>query len=240
MENSFPIEQGLPFQFTDKPATPWGGLRLVQEMLLRMKFRDALRASGLPQPRSNRGYDPAVMMEAFLVCVWIGGVRFSHTSVVRFDEALRQIFGWKRVASVSTYTRWFRRFKREEVDQVFGNLLGNAFKFTPPGGAVTLKLTTAPDGWATIQVEDTGPGIPAQDLPRLFERFYRGEQDNGSLPGTGLGLALAKECVELHGGEIRAENRLGGGACFTVRLKTVARPSPGQDAPTGSADAAQP
>lgn len=122
MENSFPIKQGLPFLFTDKPVTPWGGLRLVQEMLLRMKFRDALAASGMPQPGSNRGYDSAVMMEAFLVCVWIGGVRFSHTSVVRFDEALRQIFSWKRVASVSTFTRWFRRFKREEVDQVFGHL----------------------------------------------------------------------------------------------------------------------
>lgn len=122
MESSFPIEQGLPFQFTNKPVTPWGGLRLVQEMLLRMKFRDALRASGLPQPGSNRGYDPVVMMEAFLACVWIGGVRFSHTSVVRYDEALREIFGWKSVGCVSTYTRWFRRFKREEVDQVFGNL----------------------------------------------------------------------------------------------------------------------
>lgn len=122
MENSFPIEQGLPFQFTNKPVTPWGGLRLVQAMLLRMKFREALAASGLPQPGSNRGYDSIVMMEAFLVCVWIGGVRFSHTSVVRFDTALCQIFGWKRVASVSTFTRWFRRFKREEVDQVFGHL----------------------------------------------------------------------------------------------------------------------
>lgn len=122
METNFPMEQGLPFQFTDKPVTPWGGLRLVQEMLLRMRFRDALKASGLPQPRSNRGYDPIVMMEAFLACVWIGGVRFSHTSVVRFDDALCGIFGWKRVASVSTYTRWFRRFKREGVDRVFGSL----------------------------------------------------------------------------------------------------------------------
>lgn len=122
METSFPITQGLPFQFTNKPVTPWGGLRLVQEMLLRMKLRDALAVSGLPQPGSNRGYDSSAMLEAFLVCVWIGGTRFSHTSVVRYDEALRQIFGWKRVASISTFTRWFRRFKREEVDQVFGHL----------------------------------------------------------------------------------------------------------------------
>ena len=122
METNFPIEAGIPFEFSDKAVTPWGGLRLVQEMLIRMRFRDALKASGLPQPQSNRGYDPVVMMEAFIVCVWIGGVRFSHTSVVRFDEALREIFGWERVASVSTYTRWFRRFKQREVDEVFGSL----------------------------------------------------------------------------------------------------------------------
>lgn len=122
MENSFPVNQGLPFQFTDKPVTPFGGLRLVQEMLLRMKLRDALLASGLPQPGSNRGYDPVVMVEAFLACVWVGGMRFSHINIVRFDHALCQIFGWKRVASDSTYTRWFRRFEREEVDQVFSHL----------------------------------------------------------------------------------------------------------------------
>ena len=122
MENSFPATQGLPFEFTDKPVTPWGGLRLVQEMLLRMNFREALEASGLPEPRSNRSYDPVAMMEVFIVCVWIGGARFSHTSLVRYDRALREIFGWKRVASVSTFTRWFRRFERQDVDRVFGSL----------------------------------------------------------------------------------------------------------------------
>lgn len=142
MENISPIEQGLPFRFTDKPVTPWGGLRLVQEMLLRMNFRDALRASGLPEPGSNRGYEPAMMMETFLVCVWIGGVRFSHTSVVRFDEALRDIFGWKRVASVSTYTRWFRRFNRAEVDQVFGSI-GRWFWAQLSPRTITLDLDSS-------------------------------------------------------------------------------------------------
>lgn len=122
MDNSFRPQTALAWRFTDKPVTAWGGLRLVQEMLLRMRFREALRASGLPEPGSNRGYDPAVMMEVFLVCVWIGGMRFSHTMLVRFDEALREIFGWNEVASVSTFTRFFRRFKRQDVDRVFGNL----------------------------------------------------------------------------------------------------------------------
>lgn len=122
MDKTVPLDKGLSWTFTDKPVTPWGGLRLVQEMLLRMRLREALSNSGLPQPASNRGYDPVVMLESFLVCIWIGGTRFSHTAVVRFDEALRQMFGWKNIAEVSTFTRFFRRFKREEVDRVFGYL----------------------------------------------------------------------------------------------------------------------
>jgi len=113
---------GLPYEFTDKPVTAWGGLRLIQEMLHSMGLRDALKSSGLPQPKSNRGYDPVEMVEVFLACVWVGGARFSHTALIRFDEALKGIFGWQEVASVSTFTRFFRRFKREEVDHVFGYL----------------------------------------------------------------------------------------------------------------------
>lgn len=63
-------------------------------------------------------------MESFLVCVWVGGARFSHTAMVRFDEVLCRIFEWKKVASVSTFTRFFRRFGRPEVDKVFGHIHG--------------------------------------------------------------------------------------------------------------------
>lgn len=80
-----------------------------------------LLASGLPQPGSNRGYDPVEVVESFWVCVWIGGLRFAHTAMVRFDETLKQIFGWQKVASTSTYTRFFRKFSRMEVDKVFWN-----------------------------------------------------------------------------------------------------------------------
>ncbi|MBP1612143.1 MAG: hypothetical protein H6Q01_806 [Acidobacteria bacterium] len=123
-------------------------------------------------------------------------------------------------------------FDEEKLERIVGNLLGNALKFTPPGGHVTLRLSGAPDGWALLEVEDTGPGIPVQDLPRVFERFYRGEQAGGEVPGTGIGLALVREFVQLHGGEVRAENRPGGGTRFTVRLRTAA---PAPEAP-GFAD----
>ncbi|MCU0224879.1 MAG: ATP-binding protein [Acidobacteria bacterium] len=109
-------------------------------------------------------------------------------------------------------------FDGEKLERIVGNLLGNAFKFTPPGGSVALRLSSAPRGWVQLEVEDTGPGIPARDLPRVFERFYRGERTGSEVPGTGIGLALVREFVQLHGGEVRAENRPGGGARFTVRL----------------------
>jgi hypothetical protein len=142
MNKTVPTETGLKWAFTDKPVTPWGGLRLVQEMLLRMRLREALQASGLPSPGSNRGYDPVVMLESFLVCVWIGGTRFSHTAIVRFDKALCEIFGWKQVAEVSTFTRFFRRFKREEVDGVF-DFLGRWFWDQLSPRTLTLDLDSS-------------------------------------------------------------------------------------------------
>jgi len=127
-------------------------------------------------------------------------------------------------------------FDEGKMEHVIGNLLGNAFKFTPAGGTVTLRLTAVPDDRAIIEVEDTGPGIPARDLPHIFERFYRGEQEAGSAPGAGIGLSLAKEIVELHGGEIRGENRPEGGTRFTVGVKKAPPPPPRTvDIPVGDA-----
>lgn len=142
MDKTVPVDRGLDWTFTDKPVTPWGGLRLVQEMLLRMGLREELNRCGLPSPGSNRGYDPVVMIESFLVCIWIGGNRFSHTASVRFDEALLQMFGWNKVAEISTFTRFFRRFKREEVDQVFGHL-GRWFWGQLSPRTLTLDLDTS-------------------------------------------------------------------------------------------------
>lgn len=114
------VVSGLPWRFTDKQFTPWGGLRIFEELLRRLGWPEALAAAPLPQPRSNRGIVPAQMVQAFLVTIWTGGGRFAHTALVRFDAALRQIFGLSQVASVSTFTRFFRRFGRPEVEEVFG------------------------------------------------------------------------------------------------------------------------
>ena len=88
----------------------------------RIGWDQGLAGAALPQPGSNRGIDPVLMVKGFIVTIWTGGGRFAHTALVRFDSALRAIFGLEQVASVSTFTRFFRRFRQKEVQEVFGHL----------------------------------------------------------------------------------------------------------------------
>jgi signal transduction histidine kinase len=101
------------------------------------------------------------------------------------------------------------------VLQVFSNLVGNAVKFTPTGGTVTLSATRA-DGKVQCSVIDTGPGIPPAQLSRLFGKFWQAKRGDGR--GVGLGLAIAKGIVEAHGGTIKVESEMGRGSVFSFVL----------------------
>ncbi|SHN46341.1 sensor histidine kinase [Cryptosporangium aurantiacum] len=104
------------------------------------------------------------------------------------------------------------------VNQVLGNLIGNALKFTPPGGSVTVRCHPAADGWR-LSVTDSGIGIPAEDLDRIFEAFHRASNvEKHSHPGTGLGLVISKAIVERHGGLMEITSELGRGTTVTVWL----------------------
>jgi signal transduction histidine kinase/DNA-binding response OmpR family regulator len=106
----------------------------------------------------------------------------------------------------------------DQFDKVMANLLSNAFKFTPRGGEIHVALS-ATDHVARVAVSDTGPGIPPEDVPHVFDRFYRADEaDPARGPGTGIGLSLARELVELHGGSIRVESEVGVGSRFVVSL----------------------
>ncbi|HYL59515.1 MAG TPA: ATP-binding protein, partial [Candidatus Acidoferrales bacterium] len=94
-------------------------------------------------------------------------------------------------------------------------LLDNALKFTPEGGSIEVAVTSESNR-ATIRVADSGPGIPPDEMPLIFNRFYRGA--NAPREGSGLGLSLCREIARLHGGEISARNRTGGGCEFVVTL----------------------
>ncbi len=106
------------------------------------------------------------------------------------------------------------------LEQVITNLLSNALRHTPRGGEVRVSSRLNESGGsASVIVEDSGEGIPDETLSLIFERFYRGDRSRArSEGGTGLGLSIARRLVEAHGGTIRAANRPGGGAVFTIEL----------------------
>jgi signal transduction histidine kinase len=110
---------------------------------------------------------------------------------------------------------------RPRLERVVSNLVSNAIKFSPEGGRVTLivrddERESAP--WVALEVRDEGVGIPATDVPRIFERFYRGSNVEGAIEGTGLGLAGARHIVEQHGGHLLVESQQGEGSVFTLLL----------------------
>ena len=114
---------------------------------------------------------------------------------------------------------------RERIEQVVVNILSNAVKYTPAGGHIRLAACTVPNNRVRITVEDDGVGIPASDVPRLFERFYRVDKARSrAAGGTGLGLAIAKEIVEQHEGKIALASEYGKGTTVTITLPTDLTP----------------
>ncbi len=105
----------------------------------------------------------------------------------------------------------------DRLIQVLGNLVTNALRHTPDGGRIVLSAAGQPGG-VRLQVQDTGPGITPQDLPYIFQRFYRGDEARSQNGESGLGLAIARSIVEMHGGEITAASTPGEGATFSILL----------------------
>jgi signal transduction histidine kinase len=105
-----------------------------------------------------------------------------------------------------------------QLRQAVRNLVGNALKYSPPDSSVILSVKVEESN-VTISVKDTGYGIPADDLPFIFDRFYRvRNEDVQNIEGNGLGLAIVKSIVEQHGGQVSVESRPGKGSCFTFTL----------------------
>jgi signal transduction histidine kinase len=102
----------------------------------------------------------------------------------------------------------------ERIRQVLNNLLSNALRYTPRGGTVRVRCSAGDPGQIVLSVEDSGTGIPADELPHVFDRFYKSKDSRG----TGLGLAIAKSLVKAHGGEISAHSTLGMGTTIRVTL----------------------
>ncbi|MBA2299177.1 MAG: HAMP domain-containing histidine kinase [Chloroflexi bacterium] len=125
------------------------------------------------------------------------------------------------------------RHDPQRIGQVVTNLVGNAIKFTERGGSVRVRVAPMPDGGATIEVTDSGVGIEPAELPRIFERFYRGSLSNQARgSGSGLGLAIVHSIVDMHRGTVEVASRRGAGTTFTVTLPADPRREPGPIAGT--------
>ncbi len=114
----------------------------MKELLDKTNISRELEKLPLPYPKSNRGYNPVTVIESFWVCVWLGGARFAHTALIRFDEVLQEVFSWKKVPSVSTYTRFFNKFIRQISDKVFVDL-NKSFFSKIPLSSFTLDLDSS-------------------------------------------------------------------------------------------------
>jgi signal transduction histidine kinase len=114
----------------------------------------------------------------------------------------------------------------QRLNQVLFNLISNALRHTPAGGTIT-TIVEIKENRVVIRVQDTGSGIPPEDLPHIFERFYRADRSRArSSGGSGLGLAIAKQIVEAHGGKIWAQSWSGAGSTFGFSLPVGGSISP--------------
>jgi hypothetical protein len=113
----------LPYKFSDKKVTPWGGLRIVQVLYLKSGLRSIIEELPLKNPASNRGYNPVDIVEGFMMSVILGSKRLSHSGLLRHDDVIQKMFGWKKgMASQSTLSRFFRKQKKEDNDSIFPEL----------------------------------------------------------------------------------------------------------------------
>jgi PAS domain S-box-containing protein len=152
-----------------------------------------------------------------------GALRLNRVATC-LNDILRQVIDYEAPLARAKQIRIEEEFgpvppvngDRLQLDRVFVNLIGNAIKFTPPGGRVAVS-STAENGSVVIRVSDTGPGIPPHQIPHLFGKYQRLSQ-TAQTDGTGLGLFIAKSMVDAHGGAVRVESAPGTGATFVVSL----------------------
>jgi signal transduction histidine kinase len=171
-------------------------LRLVKQLLDVSRF-DA--GGGRLEPRAIRLDDLMGELE-----------RAFHVLAVQRDIE----FSVQRRAGLPDEVFW----DLDRMNEVLGNLLSNAFKFTPHGGVVELTLQPAGAGVAMI-VHDTGAGIPPEQLPRIFDKFYQADNQGAArAAGTGLGLAIAKRIVDAHSGTISCVSTVGVGTTITIEM----------------------
>ena len=169
--------------------------------------KDLLTLSKLDYGRMDlafRQFSMKEMLETIYTAMKLDAENNGHQLTLEFQDDIPDITGDK-----------------ERLEQVVVNIISNAVKYTPAGGHIHVTAALQMPKSILLRIQDDGMGIPAEDVPRLFERFYRVDKARSRQKGgTGLGLAIAKEMVEAHHGTIHLESELGKGTTVTIILPT--------------------
>jgi signal transduction histidine kinase len=196
---------GLTGPLSDKQAHYIGGIKESTERLTRL-IHDLLDISVIESGRIELKLSP------FSVPELIGEVAGSLTPVAE-QKSISLVL----LSANGDAMAWA---DRDKIAQVLTNLIGNAVKFTPPNGKVELGLEKSGDGrWIEVAVSDTGPGIPPKEARLIFDEFYQIQQPgHEKIKGVGLGLAICKKLIDMHGGNIRLTSQIGQGSTFSFTL----------------------
>jgi len=236
LETLFQTQQRLVADVSHELRTPLTTLRGNLDLLRRGAVDDPqMRQEAMMAMEAEVARMSRLLSDLLLLAQADAGVQL-QLKPVELDTLLLEVY---RQALVMAAGRVQVHLGHEDQAQVMGdtdrlrqlllNLVENAIKYTPPGGRVTLSLAREP-GWVRVAVADTGIGIAPEDLPHIFERFYRADKARSrAMGGTGLGLSIAQWVAQAHGGQITVESRLGEGSVFTLWLPVPSPHSPSSE-----------
>ncbi len=221
LEVLFTSQQRFIADVSHELRTPLTVIKGNVDLMHRMKSFDAESLDSIDQ---EAGRLTRLVTDLLVLAKAEAGSLPLTKAVVELDTLLMEVFGEMRVLAANKVQVRLTEIDqlqvtgdRDRLKQVFLNLVANAIQYTPAGGEVYLSLARSGDT-AKLIIRDTGPGIPAEDLPYIFERFYRAEKSRtrSGTPGFGLGLSIAQWIVEQHGGKIEVSSQEGRGTTFAV------------------------
>ena len=226
LEALFTSQQRFIADVSHELRTPLTVIKGNVDLMRRMKEFDPEMLDSIDQ---EAGRLTRLVTDLLLLAKAQAGSLPLTKSAVELDTLLLEVFTEMRVLAANKLQVKLTEIDqlqvigdRDRLKQVFLNLIANAIQYTPAGGEVFLSLSRSGEH-AKLIVRDTGPGIPAEDLPYIFERFYRAEKSRtrSGVAGFGLGLSIAHWIVEQHGGKIEVNSRDGKGTTFAVWLPLV-------------------
>jgi len=224
IEELFRVQQRFVADVSHELRSPLTVIRGNLDLLRRGAFEKvAERDASLAAIDSESARMQRMVQDLLLLAQADAGVQIQK-QIVELDTLLLEVYRQVRLTASGVKVSWGCEDQaqilgdRDRLKQLFVNLVDNAIKYTPSGGEVTLSLERD-SAWVYVTIADTGVGIPPQDLPKIFDRFYRVDKARSrEKGGTGLGLAIVKWIVDAHGGTIDVKSQLGKGTTFTVAL----------------------